>query len=423
MTQVSTLRVLRNTAWFSPLLCRTMVATFLFSGSLHGQSRPQPVPLPAATEPPQDKPYPGTITLHVDATDVLRRIYNIYETIPVSHAGAFTLLFPQWAPGDHAPNEPLEKLAGLVMTAKGKRLYWTPNLNSPEQDSMLWVFEGLTSYLEDVLCARAGIFTHDDIEQIYAGLAGAMTLDAGADWRPLQDTNKDPLVSVCQPLSWATWQRNMFDPYSMGEMIWLEVDATIRQESGGKRSLDDFARSFFSGDDAGDATSTYTFYDLVAGLSKVQSYDWRGFLRTRLDDYGQGHLVHSIDKTGYRLIFTDKPIGDAPLGKSLGLTYSLGMRIDAAGRITTVQWQGPAFKAYLSPGETIVQVNGQPYAPELLVKAIREATGAGKLELLVKRGEWQQTAHLDWHGGMQFPHLQRIDGKPNLLDEILAPRK
>ena len=124
MTQVSTLRVLGNAAWRRPLVSLTMIATFLVAGSLQAQSLPQPVPLPPATVPPVDKPYPGTIALHVDATDVQRRIYTMHETIPVPHAGALTLLFPQWNPGDHAPNVPLEKLAGLVMTAQGKRLRW-----------------------------------------------------------------------------------------------------------------------------------------------------------------------------------------------------------------------------------------------------------------------------------------------------------
>ena len=636
--------VARHRRLIIPIIC----AVILRSGVSQGQSVPQPVPLPPTLEKAIDKPYPGTIRLHVDATDVLRRIFTVEERIPVGHDGPFTLLFPQWVPGDHAPNQPLEKLAGLVISAHGLRLnwvrdtvdvhafhvnvprnttelqvnyqylgstdpitgpvlitptmldlqwqslvlyptgyfardlpfaasltvpwgwttltsldngrisgnttsfptltlealvdqpvmagrylkqialgdrtapirldvaaqslddlaglpelakhlaplieqtnkefgshhydhydlmlflsdeirtyyehhrsgentasphllssatevpqipyvehgyihswngeyrrpaeMWTPNLNSPEQDSMLWVFEGLTDYLENVLCARAGLFTPDDIQRNYAGLAASMTLDVGANWRSLQDTNNDPLISGRQALSWTSWQRNMFDTYNVGEMIWLEVDAIIRQESGGKRSIDDFACTFFSGNDEGNVTAIYTFDDLVAALDLVQTYDWRTFLRSRLDDYGSGRLVHSIDRTGYRLVFTDKPIGDAPLGKSLGLTYSLGMRIDAAGKITTVQWQGPAFQANLIPGETIIEVNGQHYAPELLVQAITAASSGGKINLLVKHGDWQQMTSIDWHGGMRFPHLQRIEGTTDLLDAILAPR-
>lgn len=649
MIQLPTRRKINTVTLIGRLVSITMLATFLVSSRLQAQSLPQPVLLPPAVETPRDVSYPGTITLRVDATDVLRRIYQIHETIPVGHAGALTLLFPQWTPGDHAPNEPLEKLAGIVMTARGTRLHWvrdtidvhafhvdipegtstlelqyqylgsldsstgsvlitptmldlqwqtlvlypagyftrdimyaasitlpagwttltsldggktngetitfppisldalvdqpvmagrylkqvvlsetpvpvrldvaaqdpadlaglpkvaagfapligqvdkefgshhydhydhmiflsdeistyfehhrsgenvvpahsfrstedvpmipfvahgymhswngmyrrpaemwTPNFNTPEQDSMLWVFEGLTDYLADVLCARAGMFTHADVEQIFTSLAAGTTLDSGAEWRTLQDTNNDPLISARKPLSWGSWQRTMFDPYEKGEVIWLEADTIIRQQSGGKRSLDDFAHAFFSGNDAGNVTSTYTFEDIVTALNNVQSYDWRGFLRSRLDDYGAGKLTHSIDRSGYRLVFTDKPLGNQPLGKSLGLTYSLGMRINAAGLITVVFWDSAAFKAKLTSGETIVQVNDQPYTPELLVKAIAEAVTGGPVKLLVKRGDWQQTANVDWRGGMRYPHLERIPNEPDLLAVILTPRK
>ena len=106
----------------------TILFILLLSPGLHaeseGQRLPQPIPPPPAIESPMDTPFPGTIRLQIDATDVLRRIYQIHETIPVAKAGPFTVLYPEWTPGDHAPNAPLEKLAGLVITANGKRLHW-----------------------------------------------------------------------------------------------------------------------------------------------------------------------------------------------------------------------------------------------------------------------------------------------------------
>ncbi len=60
----------------------------------------------------------------MDATDVLRRIYQVQETVPVQGAGVHTFLFPQWRPGDHAPNEPLGQFAGLVVMAGEHRLHW-----------------------------------------------------------------------------------------------------------------------------------------------------------------------------------------------------------------------------------------------------------------------------------------------------------
>jgi predicted metalloprotease with PDZ domain len=85
---------------------------------------PQPVAEPEAIPYPQDKPFPGTIRLEVDATDVERRIFRVRETIPVSQGGPMTLLFPKWLPGYHSPQAPIELFAGLVLRANGEDLPW-----------------------------------------------------------------------------------------------------------------------------------------------------------------------------------------------------------------------------------------------------------------------------------------------------------
>jgi len=85
---------------------------------------PQPFPLPPPIPAPRDVAFPGTIKLEVDATDTARRVIRVKETIPVSHAGRNTLLYPQWLPGNHAPRGPIEKLGGLVVKAGGKVLPW-----------------------------------------------------------------------------------------------------------------------------------------------------------------------------------------------------------------------------------------------------------------------------------------------------------
>lgn len=77
------------------------------------------VPLPA----PRDEAYPGTLKLHVDATNTAQRIFAVRATIPVS-PGPVTLLFPQWLPANHAPRGPIDKLGGLIISAGGQRLEW-----------------------------------------------------------------------------------------------------------------------------------------------------------------------------------------------------------------------------------------------------------------------------------------------------------
>lgn len=86
---------------------------------------PQPLSQPLPMPEPEDVDYGGTLRLHVDARDVLRRIFDVRETIPVAGPGILTVLLPKWLPGYHAPQAPIELLAGLEFEAAGKRLHWT----------------------------------------------------------------------------------------------------------------------------------------------------------------------------------------------------------------------------------------------------------------------------------------------------------
>jgi hypothetical protein len=88
-----------------------------------GTSAPEPLPITDTIPAARDVDYPGTIQLAVDATDVVQGIFRVKEVIPVT-AGPLTLLYPEWLPGNHSPSGPINKVAGLVITADGKPLAW-----------------------------------------------------------------------------------------------------------------------------------------------------------------------------------------------------------------------------------------------------------------------------------------------------------
>lgn len=88
-------------------------------------SKPQPVPFVDTIPAAQDIPFPGTMTLDIDATDTTRGIFTTRETLTGVRAGPMALLFPKWLPGNHSPTGQLDKLAGLHIRAGGKELAWT----------------------------------------------------------------------------------------------------------------------------------------------------------------------------------------------------------------------------------------------------------------------------------------------------------
>lgn len=309
---------------------------------------------------------------------------------------------------------------------------WTPNYQMAMRDSLLWVYEGQTQYWGIMLAARSGLYSKDQALQVLANTAAAYDNLPGREWRPLQDTTNDPIIAERAPQGWRSYQRSE-DYYNEGLLIWLDADTLIREKTGGKKSLDDFAKAFFGIDNGAWGEVTYNFNDVVDTLNKVYPYDWASFLRSRLDRTGEGKPLGApldgLARGGYKLAYVDTPSELIKLAeasrKMTSLTYSLGMSVsNSDGAITDVQWGGPAFNAGLATGVTLVAVNGKAFDPDLLKKAITDAKDSKEpIHLLIKRDDDVKTIDIDYHGGLRYPVLQPIDGAPKLLDAILAEKK
>jgi predicted metalloprotease with PDZ domain len=617
---------------------------------------PQPYPMPPKTEAPQDTPYPGLLKVQVDATDLDHHIFRVHETIPVAKAGPMTILYPQWLPGNHAPNGPLKNVGGIAFSADGKpitwfrdpvdvfafhinvpagatsidldfdllsavstdegrivmtpemmslqwinlamypaghfarqvqiepsvrfpqgwtpfsaletsgtdggvthykavdfatladspmiagryakqidldapgpapvdldviadrpelldatpdeiekhkalvqqayKLYgshhynhydflfslsdrmggnglehhrssedgtipdyftswaknpasrdllaheythswngkfrrpadlWTPNFNVPMRGSLLWVYEGQTQYWGFVLAGRSGLLTKQEALDALATTAATYANRVGREWRSVEDTTNDPVIASRRPQPWTSFQRSE-DYYSEGQLVWLDADTLIREKSGGKRSLDDFARTFFGIDNGSWTTVAYTFDDVVAALNKVEPYDWAKFLNERINSVAPKPPLDGLTRGGWKLVYTDTPTDYFKSAEarrhSTDLTYSIGLVLGRDANITQVQWNGPAFKAGLTIGGKLLAVNGIAYDMDRLKEAITEAkTTSGPLSLLIKDGEHYKTVQIDYHGGLRYPRLERIEGTPDRLSEIYTPRK
>jgi predicted metalloprotease with PDZ domain len=303
---------------------------------------------------------------------------------------------------------------------------WVPNFNVPMRDSLLWVYEGQTQYWGQVLEARAGFLTRQQALDSLAGIAAAYDARVGRTWRPLQDTTNDPIITRRRAIPWTSWQRSE-DYYYEGLLLWLDVDTLIRQRSGGRRSLDTFARAFFGINDGDWGQVTYTFEDIVTALNAVEAYDWGTFLRSRLDETSTRAPLDGLQRGGYRLVYTETPTDYAKANEArrrvTDLSYSLGGVVDSTGKFTSVLWDGPVFRAGLTTESQIIAVNNIAFDGEKLKAAVKATKGNGpQVELLIKQGEVYRSLRLDYHDGLRYPRLERINGTPALLDDILARR-
>ena len=171
---------------------------------------------------------------------------------------------------------------------------------------LLWVYEGLTSYLGWVLTMRSGLATPDWWHDELAETAAFMETRAGRAWRPLEDTAIGAQLLHRSSQEWQSWRRSS-DYYPEGVLLWLEVDVAIRQRSGGAKSLDDFARAFYGGPNRGPEVKPYTLDDITATLDGIVANDWRAFFAARVDQVRPHAPLGGITGGGWRLAYSDKP--------------------------------------------------------------------------------------------------------------------
>jgi predicted metalloprotease with PDZ domain len=302
----------------------------------------------------------------------------------------------------------------------------TPNFNVPMSDTLLWVYEGQTQYWGFVLAARSGLWSAEQARDAMALVAATYSNDRpGFAWRNVQDTTLDPIINSRRPQPYRSWQLSE-DYYSAGQLIWLAVDGKLRELTGEKRSLDDFAKAFFGVNNGDWVVNTYDFDTVVRTLDGVAKYDWATFLRERVD--ANAAPLDGLAASGWKLTYTDTPSDyhKAIEGerKTVDYSASLGMVVsNKDASVGSVRWDGPAFDAGIVPGSTLLAVNGYAFENERLKDAvIANKDGKHPIEMVIKHGEVVKTVRLDYRDGLKYPHLERVAGTPDRLSKIFAPK-
>jgi predicted metalloprotease with PDZ domain len=304
----------------------------------------------------------------------------------------------------------------------------TGNYEDPMKGNLLWVYEGLTDYLGNVLAARSKIETAAQYRDFLAATAATLDYRPGRTWRDLQDTATaaQTLYSYGDSSPWDNWRRNT-DYYTEGDLVWLDVDTTIRKLTKDQKSLNDFLAAFEGlGGNTTPKVVPYTSEDVVKALNNVVPYDWAGFLQERLTSKAPHAPLGGIESGGYKLTFTDQPneITQAAM-TATGSTqewWSIGINTTSDGRIEDVLLGSAADQAKLGPGMQIIAVNGRQFSGALLSDAIRDAKGnTNPISLIVANTGTYRVLALDYHDGLRYPHLERVEGTPDRLDDILKP--
>ena len=338
-----------------------------------------------------------------------------------------TLSDPNWhnLEADLLPHEFVHSWNGKYRRPLGLINPAHPDYQEPMKGDLLWVYEGLTDYLGDILAARVGLRSPEQWRDNTAYTAAMLDHRAGRTWRPLQDTATSVQTLFAAPPEWTNWRRSA-DYYPEGFLIWLDVDTQIRRQTNGQTSLNDFCKLFYGGQSGPPQVITYTFDDVVKGLNQIASFDWASFLRTRLDSKSAHAPLGGIENGGWKLIYNDQKNSTMEArektSESIDLSFSLGVTISKDGTISDAIPGSPAYSAGIGPGMKLIAVNNRQYSKEVIRAALKAGTNSKQpVSLLVENAEYYATYEVDYHGGDRYPHLVRDEAQPDLLGNIIKP--
>jgi predicted metalloprotease with PDZ domain len=299
----------------------------------------------------------------------------------------------------------------------------TSDYEQTMQDDLLWVYEGLTEYLGDVLTARSGLWTPQEYRDELARSAAMLDHRPGRTWRNLQDTADAAALLYYTSKGWDSWRRGV-DYYDEGELDWLWTDSIIRRQTSGKKSIDDFCKLFHGAPSTPPMVKTYTFDDVVNTLNQIAPYDWRGFWNERLSSHGPGAPLGGIEATGWKIVYDESRSAMMRAWeddhRTLNAAFSVGLIIKENGDIEDTIEGMDAAHTGIGPGMKILAVNGRRFTPQVFRDALYEGKNTSQqLQLLIENTDYFRTFVLDYHGGEKYPHLVREESKPDTMTEII----
>ncbi|MEO1008625.1 MAG: hypothetical protein AAFX79_08665 [Planctomycetota bacterium] len=298
----------------------------------------------------------------------------------------------------------------------------TGDLHTPKGTELLWVYEGLTQYLGEVLEYRSGMATPDEYRWVIQDRLRDFKLREGRDWRPLVDTCSASWTLRAASANWGELRRSQ-DYYYEGAAVWMEADAIIRAGTHGERSLDDFVRAFFHADEPTDDPHPFGRANVVAALGHVFAHDWAGFFAERIDNAGGRGPLTLARALGYKVGYATKPPRSG-FGRTdpLDARESLGASFTANGTVRSVVLGSPADNAGLAPGVRVLGVGGYVFGRQRLADALDAAIVTGTLEVMIQRDDRYESIAIEYDGGPRFLTMVRDGSRPDLLERILEPR-
>ena len=300
----------------------------------------------------------------------------------------------------------------------------TKDFHTPKDTRLLWVYEGLTQYYGNLLEVRSGMMSLEEYRWWVLTTVRSAIHQQGRQWRSLEDTGNAAHTLRGRSASWSHLRRSQ-DYYAEGALVWMEIDARLRNLSSGATTLDDFARRFFAYEPGGSHPKGHDVDEIVTILSDLIADDWSSFLDERINQPRERFALGLLQELGYHLQFANEP-PKRPQdvrggGSSIDALDSLGLAVDKKGSVTRVLLDSPADRAGLGPGMTIAGVDDYVWSKTRFEDALAGTLSEPVIDLLVVSGDRYLHKALKFDQGPRHMVLVRDEDRPDRLADIAEP--
>jgi predicted metalloprotease with PDZ domain len=295
--------------------------------------------------------------------------------------------------------------------------------HTPPKQHLLWIYEGLTEYLGELLMVRSGLMNPEDYLDYLSWNLGNLMKREGRKWRSLEDTSiSSPMLRV-PSASWNELRRSQ-DYYYEGMLLWLEVDALLRTQSKGQHSLDHFCQRFFGKVAAKDKVVPYELKDVTGLLKQLADHDWDKFFARRVSAPQETLPLDVVALCGCKLEYTTKPTSYVKhvTAGAISARDSLGVDFSSSGMISNLVPGMPGDKAKLAPGMRVTSVGGKPFSRQSVDDALAKSSTLGKIEITVAEGEAIRQFVVEYDGGPKYMQMVRDMAREDVMGQILRPR-
>ncbi len=247
------------------------------------------------------------------------------------------------------------------------------DLSAETHTGLLWVFEGITSYYDDLFLARSGLVTNDSCLELLARTITRVQRTPGRFRQDIEASSFDAWTKLYQPDS--NSPNAMISYYSKGSLVALALDMTIRKESAGRFSLDDVVKECWRlyQEEGMPERGLETVARSTTGLELEDFFE--RYVRGTADLPLPGLLKTVGVKLHMRPASDCKDPGGKPAKTDTQAPPWLGATLvsdGGASRFASVLTGSPAERAGIAPGDEAVAIDGLRLTADNLDSRLRD---------------------------------------------------